>query len=424
MSLRIINLQAENYKGLKAIDITPRKNLVVLSGKNKQGKTAVLDGIFALFAGGAASRTTSNPIHDAEEQAWIRAEVGDSVTGAIQYVVTRRWTKNDAGTITVAAADGAKYSSPQKVLDEIIGKLSFDPLAFAGQDAKGQVNMLISSLGDALPFDPEELDRLRRGVFDTRTEVSRDVKKLEGQLAQYAEPTDDTPAEEVAIADLMHEAEEARAVNALIEESARGLASLRQAHTDALAAVKSANAALEAVKQLGIQASAAHDALPYPADFEAITQRMESIDAVNAKVRARKAREAIQAELSDRREQVAQHTIKLQEIDKTKADGIAAVKFPVEGLSFDTDGVIFNGHPFIDCSTSEQLRVSVAIGMAMNPELQVLCVDKGEALDSEALAVIEEMVDDRDFQLWMTKVDESGIGFVIEAGSLKAEVAA
>jgi DNA repair exonuclease SbcCD ATPase subunit len=420
MSLRIINLQAENYKGLKAIDITPTGNMVMITGKNGQGKSSVLDAIYAALAGGAASRTTQRPIHDGEDDATVQATVGESADD-VRYIVTRRWSKNDAGTVTVTSADGAKYQSPQQMLDKIIGKLSFDPFAFASLGAKEQVNTLISSLGDALPFDPDELDRQRRGVFDARTEVGRDVTKLEGQLAQYPEPTTDTPAEEVAIADLMREAEEARAKNALIEESARDVARLLEAYKDAEAAVEHAQAALEAVKQLGVQARAADDALPAPVDLDAITQRMESIDAVNAKVRARKAREAIQAELSDRREQAAQHTLKLQEIDKTKADGIAAVKFPVEGLSFDSDGVLFNGHPFGDVSTSEQARVSMAIAMAANPDLRVLRIDKGEALDSTTLQLVSDMAIEKDYQVWMSRVDESGtVGFVIESGEVQS----
>ena len=426
MSLRIINLQAENYKGLKAVDITPKGNMVMITGKNGQGKSSVLDAIFAALAGGAASRTTQRPIHDGEDEAVVEATIGESVDD-VRYIVTRRWSKNDAGTVTVTAPDGAKYQSPQQMLDKIIGKLSFDPFAFVSLSPKEQVNTLVAALGDALPFDPEELDRERRGVFDARTEIGREVTKLEGQLAQYPESTDDTPAEEVAIADLMREAEEARALNARIEESERDVNALRQAYKDAEAAVEHAKQALAEVQRLGEQAAAAHATLPAPKDLDAITKRMESIDAVNAKVRARIAREAIQAELSDRREQVAQHTLKLREIDKTKADGIASVQFPVEGLGFDSDGVTFNGHPFGDVSTSKQSHISMSITMTANPDLHVLRIDKGEALDSNTLKMVAEMAAERDYQVWMSRVDESGtVGFVIEAGEVGAvnEVAA
>ena len=38
---KIIKLQAENVKRLKAIEITPAGNTVIITGKNAQGKSSV-----------------------------------------------------------------------------------------------------------------------------------------------------------------------------------------------------------------------------------------------------------------------------------------------------------------------------------------------------------------------------------------------
>ena len=44
--MRILKLTAENVKRLKVVEITPRGDLVQISGRNGQGKTSVLeDGI-------------------------------------------------------------------------------------------------------------------------------------------------------------------------------------------------------------------------------------------------------------------------------------------------------------------------------------------------------------------------------------------
>jgi len=40
--MKIVELRSENFKKIKAIDITPKDNLVLISGKNAQGKTSVL----------------------------------------------------------------------------------------------------------------------------------------------------------------------------------------------------------------------------------------------------------------------------------------------------------------------------------------------------------------------------------------------
>ena len=52
--MKIIELRAENFKRLRAIDITPDGHLVEIRGKNGQGKSSVLDGIWALFASAEA----------------------------------------------------------------------------------------------------------------------------------------------------------------------------------------------------------------------------------------------------------------------------------------------------------------------------------------------------------------------------------
>ncbi len=43
--MKIIKLQSENIKKLKAIEIKPDSNLIQITGANAQGKTSVLDSI-------------------------------------------------------------------------------------------------------------------------------------------------------------------------------------------------------------------------------------------------------------------------------------------------------------------------------------------------------------------------------------------
>ena len=118
--MRIISLKAENIKKVKAVEITPKDDVVVISGKNAQGKTSVLDAIW--FALGGKDNIPSQPIRQGKEKARVVLDLG-------QYKVTRIFTK--AGTyLTVENAQGATFKSPQALLDKMIGDLSFDPLAF------------------------------------------------------------------------------------------------------------------------------------------------------------------------------------------------------------------------------------------------------------------------------------------------------
>lgn len=49
--MKVISLQAENVKRLKAVAIAPSDNLVEITGKNAQGKTSVLDALWWALAG-------------------------------------------------------------------------------------------------------------------------------------------------------------------------------------------------------------------------------------------------------------------------------------------------------------------------------------------------------------------------------------
>ena len=61
------------------------------------------------------------------------------------------------------------------------------------------------------------------------------------------------------------------------------------------------------------------------------------------------------------------------------------------------------------------------MAMALNPEIRVIRITDGSLLDSGNLALIAEMADEHDFQVWIEKVDESGtIGVYIEDGAVAA----
>lgn len=411
MSLRIHELHAENYKRLVAVTINPTGNVVTIAGRNAQGKTSVLDAIWAALAGGEASRATQQPIREGQDTAVVRLDLGD-------IIVTRRWTKDDAGTLTVESADGARYSSPQKLLDELLGKRAFDPLAFIRQTAKEQVATLVSTV--ELPFDPADLERQRKGVYDQRTEVGRDVARLEAQLEAYPAPDPKLPTEESSASALLAEADAARESNATIDRAIDDLTASESVVERAHEALALAQEAVKLAESDLSDRRAALDLLPERIDVSEIAERLDGLEELNRRIREQRNREAVAAELKDRKAERAQFTIRLEEIEKRKADALAAVEFPVPGLSFDDTGVTLNGIPLSQASAAEQLRVSVALAMAANPKLRVLRILDGSLLDSESMAIIADLAAENDYQVWVEVVDESGkVGVVIEDGTVK-----
>ena len=93
-------------------------------------------------------------------------------------------------------------------------------------------------------------------------------------------------------------------------------------------------------------------------------------------------------------------------------------------MTFSVDGkaILFNGVPFSQCSSSERLRVSMAIAIAQNPGLKVIQIRDGSMLDSTSLALVSEMAEEHGYQVWVERVDETGtVGIVIEEGEVVAD---
>jgi hypothetical protein len=95
---------------------------------------------------------------------------------------------------------------------------------------------------------------------------------------------------------------------------------------------------------------------------------------------------------------------------------------PIEGLALNEEGVTFNDLPFSQCSSAEQLRISVAMGLALNPKLKVLLIRDGSLLDEESMKALAEQAAAADAQVWLERVgDKDKCAVIIEDGAVKEE---
>jgi hypothetical protein len=407
--VKIVRLEAENVKRLRAVQITPDGNTVLITGRNGQGKSSVLDAIYLALGGGAAARETPQPVRHGADHASVTVDLGD-------YRVTRTWNAEGTTSLRVESGDGsAKYKAPQRLLDDLVGRLSFDPLAFAAMPPRDQLAQLLAVV--ELPFDPAELDARRAKLYEDRTLVGREVKQLEGQLAGMVAPDPATPADEVNAADLVAEYEQGMA---RWDEYRRAA----EQHRTLEDKVKTAEAALAAAQRAYDEAVAEYRAHPEPTtdglpDLESVTDNLAGIDAVNAAVRAARTYRDVAARLDAKRSEQDTLTGQIEALDADKAAAIRRARMPIDGLGFTDDGVTYQGVPFQQASSAEQLRVSVAMARALNPTLRVMLIRDGSLLDGDNLALLAGMADADDFQVWIEVVDsDAPSAVVIEDGTV------
>lgn len=404
-SMRIIELKAENIKRLVAIDIRPSGDVVTLTGKNGAGKSSVLDAIWWALAG--ERNIQDQPVRQGEKAATVRVDL-DGI------VVERRFNAGGTSRLTVESKDGAVFRSPQAMLDSMLGALAFDPLEFVSLKPAEKIKMLRAALTTDVDFDA--LEARRTDLYRERTEVNRDHKREAAQADEYRDIPPDLPAKPVNLDQVIADGQDARAHNAKIEAAAetvsdlaRQIADLEQSLTDA----KRRHA-----EQLAIASQPLKD-------LSALQDAYQRGKTANDAIRRRDVRDTHRRAADEARRKSDALTAEIEGIDATKADAIAKAALPVDGLSWSGDAITLGGVPLDQVSTGEQLRIGVALAMALNPKIRVLRIKEGSLLDDDNLALIRGLAKQHDFQVWIETVrSDDPLAILIEEGAVAGAKAA
>ncbi|MFH2001384.1 MAG: hypothetical protein ABIK28_17005, partial [Planctomycetota bacterium] len=71
------------------------------------------------------------------------------------------------------------------------------------------------------------------------------------------------------------------------------------------------------------------------------------------------------------------------------------------GLSFDENGVTYNGLPFSMASTAEKIAISGAIGIKKSPILNIILTRQGSALDNKHFNELKKNAIAANVQWWI-----------------------
>jgi hypothetical protein len=434
--MRIVRLAAENFKRLRAVEIAPDGNMIEIRGKNGAGKSSILDAIWCAVGGGDV--LPKKPIRRGCETARIELDLGE-------LIVTRRFTPNGS-SVVVEAASGARFRAPQHMLDELIGAIAFDPLEFTRMEPAKQLNSLRRLV--KLEVDIDALDGQNARDYERRTEVNRDVKRLRGQASGIQYPADlpSAPPDAEAITARLRnageinagiEAEKGRRQNRFDEVADKDVERLRVLETAAERRAQAARLLKEADHWEGAAATLAQEIergraelagfLENPVaeliDTAALVDALAAARSINSQLEEKARRETLEAEAAALEERAAQLTASMAGRAAAKTTAIADAVMPVEGLGFGDGEVLFNDLPLDQASQAEKIRVSVAIAMAANPKLKVLCIRDGSLLDRDSWQLLSELVASNDYQCWVEVTDDDAdhkgkTGIIIEDGAV------
>ena len=455
--LTIVQFQAENIKRLKAVTIRPdpEQPVVVLTGKNRQGKTSVLDTIWMALGGQAA--IPSKPIRTGEESAFARLDLGE-------FVVERRITEKGA-YLKVTNKEGFEPKKVQSFLDSKLGERARNPLEFMRLSPVDQVTALQGVVNLTLPveeflqitglqvpaggfknIDPVQvLDHAHKYLYDQRSEINKEVKRLDGVCKTLASeiPDDRRDVQPVSVQELFAERralevkkiendkqrEALTAGEKKYDEQAKEIEQIDVDISDLqkqILQLTDNRATLETyqqnLKEDLLKLSALVEVLEDP-NFSEIDARIAGADEANKIANKVQSLKASRDELDAVSTNSANLTTRLTGVKDLKGRLIAEAGLPIDGLGFENGEVTYNGLPLSQASGREQIEISCAICMAQHPAIGILTIDIGwSELDSEGREVLRKWAQQVGAQIWVTRVvDEAeGEGFHIVDGELAA----
>ena len=422
--MKIINLKSENIKGIKAIDVTPQDNTVVLTGANGSGKTSILDSIVYAFN---PKSIPDMPIRDGEEEAKITIDCGD-------FVLTRSFNRK-GNSLKIVKKDKTIQQTPQTFLNKIVGRISFDVREFIDCDEKKQAKILMDLVG----IDVDDLDVKEKVLFDDKALITKQYRAIKAEF-DVLKVINNPPKKEVKTADLFAELEALKKHNKKITDfetdlsnrvtETKGLEDDYILRVDYIAeleeTLKDAKENVKTKKKFitDYTSETAAKKIEYSKmkkePIEPIELKIKNVDKDNENFRAHEKYVEKQKQVKKATEAGTSKAKALEDFRGDRKRKIKEADYPIKGLSFGYGNVIYNNIPVKQCSTGEQYKIGLKVSMALNPNLKVLRITDGSLLDSATKEIITDILKNTDYQVWIEQVDETGtVGVYIEEGLIK-----
>ena len=410
----IVELNIEHYGRIVAFAVKPDGNVITLNGENGAGKSTVLGAIVAALTG----KFPPLPIHEGAGKARIMVKTQE-------YEIERPFKKTKDGGVsshvTIKPIGGkVAFKAPQTMINDMLGDLTVDPVAFDSLDDKVKRAKLLELAG--INLDEKQADYNK--IYAERTDVNRDKDRLRNHANSLRSDFTGVPEEETNVADVVAERDEIKERLIVVETAQE----TRCAHENRIAEIEDELTKLKDELKVEIrlfdectEIMLDEEGTGIEEEFATLTDKIDAASETNQRIRDRSAYAKAEAEASAMEAKSEAMSDQLATIEENKAQAIKGAKLPVDGLGFTDVGVTLNGKPWARAGGAERLRASMGIAMAADPPIKVMLVDEGTAVLDDGMKLIEETLEGTDWQLWIAKASEpgEGTGIVIVDGAIE-----
>lgn len=397
--VKIAQLIAENIKRINTVELEiDESGLTIVGGKNRQGKTSVLDSI-AWTLGGDRFK----PSQPAREGSTIPPRIRITLSNGL---IVERSGKN--GALKVTDPEGRKGG--QQLLNEFVEQFALNLPAFMEMSSRKKADVLLRIIG--IGEQLYEMEQNEQRLYNRRTEIGRiadQKKKFALEMPLYS----DVPKEPVSAADLIEQQQEILARNGQRQQWQRDIQSIDiaiQNVTAEIARTEQTLADLRAQLASWQEKAAAASKSPEELAMESTAEledQLREVETVNAKVRANMDRQKAILDADDFQHQYDDLTAELETARQTRLAMLNGAQMPLDGLSVENGELIYNGQAWDNMSGADQMIVATSIVRKLNPKCGFVLLDKLEQLDLDTLA---------DFGAWLRREGLQAIATRVSTG--------
>jgi len=438
--MKILGLRVDGLRKLTAVEMEfTDKGLIQFRGRNRQGKTTILDTFEILLRG--TKYIEDDMITHGRKKAEIIGYIDDY---EIKRVITQK-----SNRIEVKPKNGKIIGKPQEFLDSLINELTFNPRPFLNKNSEQKLRFMMDFL------------KIDFTTIDSKIKENEEERLVVGRLAKnYGELAPVHKAERVNISELIQKMNDIINENDILKEQyqedrefkiaeirkfneyqkklqsnlditngrlkelGEKKAELEQALEEVLVSIKHTKDLLETTErpqpeksyEVEIEMPLLKDTAELEIEISMAEEKNIQAEAYEAYCNKKKSKASEEAKYKA-------YTDKINELREQKKEILRNTKTPIEGLEIREDGVYYNGILSENWSEAEGLRISAELCLAMKPKLPAIFIDDGETYDLEGLKALQEWATENDIQAFITIVDSgngtsAGNVFYIEEGSI------
>ena len=444
--MKITKIKINNCYGIEAKEITP-SDVNIITGKNGQGKTSILDAIATTFTN---KKVRTDLIKKGSNEAVLYIKTDSDMSIAR----TKKIEGSDKVSVVV---QGHGISSPENYLKELYSDTQINPLAFLEMKPREQQKILLNltkidytledvknTFGEVPPDwseDKHVLENLdyiqgnKSTYWERRAEANRNElfqrQSIEKQQAEIPVGYDAEKWAKFSLADEYEKLEKVNVDNAKVEraqafvdeydekiknidniekaetsEAEKEFAIAKQKYESTIKEAKAKTAEAKKTQAELLKAAQARLAETKHVDPAPISSNLKKAEEMKGYLELEKSIQNMEAEAASWKEDADKYDDLINRARLVPAELLKKAQMPIDGMSIEDGELLINGLHLDSLSDGEKLKLALEVAKTQASELNVVLADGFEKLDPDNQKAFIKAAKESGLQYFITSVTD------------------